>query len=212
MEHQITQDENATHIDWTHDGVTPRMLDWFWSNMEKAFLLWHPSEHEPLTWEIAPKVGQFVGAVHLAPQTWSDGTRQNLYIRFEDLNHVPHQVKRYICYEHCVVVAGLGFGPESMVNPDPLGYRLHQWQKTDGGVVGKSSGIGAHKPENTEQGMVWAKHCLEEVGNWGVFLPRLYELYKVLKNPAYNPLCNLSVEGQGALAKYKYPQETGGKP
>ncbi|MCB0032042.1 MAG: hypothetical protein KDE28_29230, partial [Anaerolineales bacterium] len=89
MEYNITQDEVGTHIAWSHDGVTARMIDWFWSNMEKCFLLWHPEEHEPLTWEIPPRHGNHVGAIHLAPQTWSDGTRQNLYIRFEDLAEVP---------------------------------------------------------------------------------------------------------------------------
>ena len=80
----VTQDALGTHLDWEHDGITPRMIDWFWSNMEKGFLLWHPSEHEPLSWAVPVAPGNLVGAVHLAPQTWSDGTFRNLYIRFED--------------------------------------------------------------------------------------------------------------------------------
>ena len=91
MNYTITQDALGTHIDWQHDAVTAKMIDWFWSNMEKAFLLWHPEEHEPLTWVIPPKV------------------------------------------------AGLGFGPESLANPDPLGYRLHQWQKSDEGMRASSA-------------------------------------------------------------------------
>ena len=75
MDHQVTQDTTGTHLDWRHDGVTARMIDWFWSNMEKGFVLWHPTEHEPLTWVVAPQDGDPVGSVHLAPQTWSDGNR-----------------------------------------------------------------------------------------------------------------------------------------
>lgn len=204
MESKMNQDAMGTHIDWSHDGVTPRMIDWFWSNMEKGFLLWHPEEHQSLIWVVPPKHGNPIGSVHLAPQTWSDGTLQNLYIRIEDIATIPDDVKKYIIYEHCIVVAGLGFGPESMEVTDPMGYRIHQWQKTDYGVVGKSSAIGMKKKETPEDGLVWAKHCGEEIGNWGVFLPQLYNLYKVVTNTKYNPFADLSVEGKGNDLKYKY--------
>jgi hypothetical protein len=204
MEVNVVQDKMGTHIDWQHEGVTPRMIDWFWSNMEKGFLLWHPAQHEPLIWAVPVKPGNPIGSVHIAPQTWSDGTRQNLYIRFEDLATIPADVKEYIIYEHCVVVAGLGFGPASLEKGEPMGYRIHQWQKTDYGVVGKSSAIGTRKKETPEEGIVWSKHCIEEIGNWGVFLPQLYTLFKVVTNTDYNPYADLTVEGKGKDLKYKF--------
>jgi hypothetical protein len=204
MKTNLVQDNMGTHLDWMHEGVTPKMIDWFWSNMEKAMLLWHPEQHEPLEWAIPPKHGNPVGSIHIAPQTWNDGTRQNLYIRFEDLNDLPDEVKEYIVYEHCVVVAGLGLGEECLENPQPLGYRIHQWQKTDYGVEGKSSAIGMKKKETKEEGLIWADHCMEEIGNWGVFLPTLYNLYKVVKNTDFNPYADLSVEGKGKEVGYKY--------
>jgi len=204
MEASISQDALGTHIDWKHDGVTARMIDWFWSNMEKCNLLWHPEQHEPLIWAVAPKHGNPVGSVHIAPQTWSDGTRQNLYIRLEDPAVVPAVVKSVIIYEHCAIAAGLGFGPESLANKDPMGYRVHQWEKTDYGVVGKSSAIGAVKKETPEEGMIWATHCIDEIGNWGAFLPQLCMLYRVVKKTDYNPFADLSLEGLGEDAKYKY--------
>lgn len=204
MDVTITQDAMGTHIDWQHEGVTPKMIDWFWSNMEKAILLWHPEEHEPLIWAVAPKHGNPVGSVHIAPQTWSDGTRQNLYIRMENFADLPAALKNYVVYEHCMVAGGLGFGPESMENPEPFGYRIHQWQKTDYGVVGKSNAIHGKKVLTTEEGMVWAKHCTQEIGNWGVFLPQLYNLYRVVKNTEYNPFTDLSVTGNGRDLRYKY--------
>lgn len=204
METKLVQDKMGTHIDWSHEGVTPKMIDWFWSNMEKAFLLWHPEQHEPLEWAVAPVHGNPIGSIHIAPQTWNDGSRQNLYIRFEDLNDVPAEVKEYIVYEHCVIVAGLGLGEESLKDPKPLGYRIHQWQKSDFGVVGKSSAIGTRKKETPEEGIIWSEHCIEEIGNWGVFLPQLYNLYKVVTNTKYNPYADLSVEGIGAEVRYKY--------
>lgn len=204
MESKITQNDLGTHIDWKHDGVTAKMIDWFWSNMEKAMLLWHPEQHEPLIWAVPPKHGNPVGSIHIAPQTWSDGTRQNLYIRHEKFSDIPNEVRNLIEYEHCIVVGGLGFGPESIEKSEPLGYRLHQWEKSDDGVVGKSSAIGATKKETPEEGLIWAEHCIGEVNNWGVFLPQLYQLYKVVKNTDYNPYTDLSVEGKGENIRYKY--------
>ena len=100
MENVVTQDIMGTHIDWKHEGLTPRMIDWFWSNMEKGFILWHPEQHRPLTWAVPPVHGNLIGSIHLAPQTWSDGTFQNLYIRAEDPGKLPAEVKEYIIYEH----------------------------------------------------------------------------------------------------------------
>lgn len=203
-EKKLIQDDMGTHLEWCHECVTPKMVDWFWCNMEKCFLLWHPEEHQPLTWAIPPKPGNPVGSVHLAPQTWSDGTFQNLYIRMENPKDVPEAVKNYIVYDHCVIVAGLGFGPESLNVDEPMGYRLHQWQKTDYGIKGKSSAIGRKKKETPEEGLVWAKHCAQEIGNWGIFLPPLYALYRVVKNPEYNIQADLTVEGQGKDLRYKH--------
>ena len=171
--------------------------------MGKGFVLWHPTEHEPLTWVVPPRHGDPVGSVHLAPQTWSDGTFQNLYIRFEDPAEVPAHVGDVVVHEHCVIVAGLGFGPESVEAPDPMGYRVHQWSPTDEGLVGRSSAIGARKRETPEEGLVWAKHCAEEIGNWGVFLPQLYALYRVVPEGPRNPFADLSVEGSGATLRYR---------
>lgn len=85
-----------------------------------------------------------------------------------------------------------------------MGYRIHQWQKTDAGVIGKSSAIGTRKKETKEEGLVWAAHCEEEIGNWGVFLPTLYNLYKVVTDTNRNPYSDLSVTCKGSKAEYKY--------
>jgi len=204
MEYTVSYDGKATILDWEHEGITPKMVDWFWSNMEKCFLLWHPSQHEPLEWAVAPKHGQPIGSIHIAPQTWSDGSRQNLYIRFEALEDVPTWVKEYIKYEHCVIVAGIGLGEDALENPEAMGYRIHQWEKTDAGIMGQSVAIGIKKQESKQDGEVWAEHCGEEVGNWGEFLALLFNLYKVVENTDYNPYADLSVEGRGELLKYKY--------
>ena len=147
MDYQITHSALGTHIDWALDGVTASQIDWFWSNMEKGFILWHPEQHEPLSWPVPPVHGNPLGAIHNAPQTWDDGRRQDLYIRFERLEDLPDPVRAAICHSHVIAVSGLGFNEASMQDPEPLGYRLHQWSPSDSGVVGKSTAIGARKPE-----------------------------------------------------------------
>ncbi len=199
----ITQDENGTHLDWKHENVTSKMIDWFWSNMEKGYILWHPEQHEPLEWAIAPKNGNPIGSIHIAPQTWNDGVRQNLYIRMEDVKTLPDFVKSYIKYDHVVAVAGIGLGEQALKNPQVMGYRIHQWQATDSGVIGCSSGIGMLKKESKANGLIWAAHCREEIGNWGNFLPQLFKLYEVVINPLTNPFADLSIVKEGNNVSYK---------
>ena len=85
----VEHDVLGTHFRWRHANVTAAMIDWFWMNMEKGFILWHPEQHEPLEWVVPPVDGAPLGAIHNAPQTWDDGRRQNLYIRFERFEDVP---------------------------------------------------------------------------------------------------------------------------
>lgn len=199
-----THDGLGTHFDWALDGVTPRMIDWFWSNMEKGFILWHPEQHEPLEWPVPPRHGDPLGAIHNAPQTWGDGRRQNLFIRFERLDDVAPEIRDLIVYEHVMVVAGLGFDDEAMRRGEPLGYRLHQWEASDEGVRGRSSGIGTRKPETAADGRVWAAHAGQEIANWAAFLPLLYQLYRVVSDPRRNPFADLSVNGRGRAARYRH--------
>jgi hypothetical protein len=204
MQFEVTHNELGTHLDWSLEGVNAREIDWFWSNMEKCFILWHPEQHEHLTWPVAPVQGNPIGAIHNAPQTWDDGRRQNLFIRFEALESLAPELRDVIEHEHVLIAAGLGFDDEALANGVPMGYRMHQWSKSDSGVVGKSSALPTRIPETVEQGKVWAAHCGQEIGNWEVFLPQIYDLYKVVKDPRRNPFTDLSVTGRGRDAVYTH--------
>ena len=196
--------EDAMVLEWELDNVTPRMIDWFWSNMEKCMLLWHPEQHEPLEWAVPPVHGNPIGSIHIAPQTWNDGTRQNLYIQFQDVASLPDPHTPYIKHEHLAAVCCIGMGEAALEKPEPWGYRIHQWSKSDNGVIGCSTAIGALMKENHADKLNWATHCEEEVGNWGVFLPALYPLYQVVKNTDYNPYADLSIEKYHNKFRYKY--------
>ena len=208
MQAKVTQDQSGTHIDWELEAVTPRMIDWFFSNMEKGMLLWHPNQHEPLEWYIPPKHGDPLGSVHIAPQTWSDGTRQNLYIRMEDPRTAPDEVTSLIVYRHCLLAGGNN--QETIDHGQPFSYRLHQWESTDAGVKGRSSAVDAAKKSTPQEGLLWADHAIEEIGNWEFFLPPLYNLYRVVTNTDYNPFADLSVERQGGTVRYKHIHSSAG--
>jgi hypothetical protein len=194
----------AMILEWELEQVTARMIDWFWSNMEKCNLLWHPEQHEPLEWAVPPVHGNPIGSIHISPQTWDDGTRQNLYIQFQDIATLPDHLHTYITHEHVAAVSCIGMGADALKKPQLWGYRIHQWSKSDSGVIGSSTAIGVLKKENHEDKLIWAAHCEKEIANWGVFLPTLYTLYRVVKNTAYNPFTDLSIEQKENGFRYKY--------
>ena len=117
---------------------------------------------------------------------------------------MPESIRELIEYRHVIVVAGLGFDEAAMQRAEPMGYRLHQWQAGDEGVVGRSSGIGTRRPETAADGRVWAAHAGQEIANWERFLPQLYTLYRVVTDTRRNPYADFSVEGRGRAALYRH--------
>ncbi len=89
-----------------------------------------------------------------------------------------------------------------MRDPKPLDYRVHQWQKSAEGVIGKSTAIGKRKPETPEDGMVWAKPYVQESAS-GVSSRPSYTLFQVVKNTNYNPYTDLTVEDQGYRGRFR---------
>ncbi len=186
----------GTHIDWRHDGVTARMIDWFWSNMEKGFILWHPEQHEALEWAVPPKHGDPLRRDPHRPADLERRPPQNLYIRFERLEDVAPEIRDYIVYEHVVIMAGLGLGEECLRTPI-------QWDT--GSTNGRRPTTAStenlrhrhRKKETVEDGKVWAAHNIQEIGNWGVFLPQIYSLYKVVTDTTAipSPICQWKAAG-----------------
>ena len=64
-----------------------------------------------------------------------------------------------------------------------------------------SSAIEA-KENAADDGLIWAAHANEEVGNWEVFLPTLMRLYRVITDPEICPYYSFRVEGSGRDARY----------
>ena len=137
MKSTTWQDDHPwTHIDWELDDVTPYQLNWFWCNMEKGDYLWHPNQHKGFEWWISlEEAGGPLGSVHIAPQTWNDGVKIRPYIKFPRLEDVPAEYRDLIKYDHVVFAGAISIIGDDVKPDDPvLGYRCHQWQKSDNGV------------------------------------------------------------------------------
>jgi hypothetical protein len=67
-----------------------------------------------------------------------------------------------------------------------------------------SSAIGTRRKETVEDGKIWAAHCSEEIGNWEVFLPDLWRLYRVVPIGDRNPFTDLSLDGKGRAARWRH--------
>jgi hypothetical protein len=204
---EIRQDEIGTHLDWELECVTSKMLNWFWCNMEKCDNLWHPDQHVGLSWFIDIREKGPIGSIHRAPQKWNNGVLITPYIRLEDVTKAPDKVRRVLKYDHAIIAVGMNLdGIEDTYDPGKtpkLAYRVHQWQSSEAGVVGMSSGIEVVE-NDADSGMIWAQHAAEETGNWEVFLPQLYSMYRVIKDKSICPYYSFELEGQGLEAKYKY--------
>lgn len=206
MNSKTRQDKRGwTHIDWELEGVTAKMLDWFWCNMDKCDYLWHPNQHDGFSWmpsESPQERGTPIGTIHIAPQTWNDGVEMRPYLRIEPFEQVPDEIRALIKYDHAVIVGGISIFDGDVKADDPaFVWRVHQWQKTDAGVVGMSSGM-TKAGFDVESGLIWAAHALEEVGSWELFLPDLYRLYRVITRKDICPYYSFRVEGEGRGARY----------
>jgi hypothetical protein len=210
MVYEAVQNEAGTHFDWELEAVTPKMLNWFWCNMEKCDQLWHPNQHMGLTWMIDVKKSGPIGSIHRAPQKWNDGKVITPYIRLDDPAKTPDHVRKVLKYDHAIIAVGFNLeGKEDLYDPETTrkeAYRIHQWQSCESGVVGMSSAIPLHESSDQyeDSSMIWAVHAQEEITNWEVYLPQLYSLYRVVEDRDICPYYSFEITGTGLNAQYKY--------
>ncbi len=203
IKQEMWGDTELTSVYWEMEEVTPTMIDWFFSNMERGYNLWHPNQHFGFGWYKDQSEGP-IGSIHWATEAYSDGTHFKIFLRMERPENLAPVMQDLIQYDHVLIVGNVGDSDEVMENykgwdTPPIMHVMHQWTKTDKGVKGISTMYGGNLPQD-----VWAIHSSEETGNWEVFLPDLYHLYRVIQDPEINPHYDFSVEGKGADAKYKY--------
>ena len=205
MEYKVTQLDNGwTYFDWTlSGGVTAEMIDWHWSNIDKTFLLWHPSDHYGIEWYIPVTKDQFIGAIHYTLQA-RDGAHdmtmemvreQGLGLAFLDIAELNgYGLSDLVIYSHCCLVGARKHGK---IDPKFNSFRLHQWEDRDGKVVGRTTAVMFDPVEleaEKKRLIGWVKHAAMEIGRFEEFLPQLFTLYLAVKDPNVNPFHDLTVE------------------
>jgi len=200
---KVWKDERGwRHIDWELRGVTVVMLDWWFCNMDRGYELWQPEDHKYFRWIRKPKQGWPIGALQETIQKFGAGPYVKDYIRWEDVETAPDEIKSIIVYDHVVVAGLVGLAPpdqEVQEAHKPLSYVIHQWEATEFGVRGRSTG--ALPPEEVEN---WAQHAQIEQSRLEEFLPQLYMLWSVIKDPEVNPQCCFKVVREGNIIRYAF--------
>jgi succinate dehydrogenase / fumarate reductase flavoprotein subunit len=180
---QATHTPPLQEVTVDHDeliGVTPEMIDWWWVNMEKGYPLWQPNDHKSFVWEVPPPVGGYLGAIQIAEERMGPTPPIKIRIRWDDPEDCP--IPRV--YEHAIVASGIG--PDGQVRA----MILHQYEATPRGTRMRSTMryMGSVPPRMPE---IWKNHDRAEVSTFPDFLPDLYRLWQVVKDPTINRQCSL---------------------
>lgn len=169
-------------------GVTPEMIDWFWDNMEKAYYLWAPDEHVSFTWEIPPAQNGHVGAIHIVREAEPPMPEKTLRMRFE----TPKVCPIPLIYSHAVVIGRLGLDAPA-VGGEPISYTIHEYEEAPAGTKMRSTFM-LEKGWTAQAREALSHHNKKEATGFSRFLPQLYELYQVIKNPEINVQCSLKYD------------------
>lgn len=164
-------------------GVTPEMIDWWWVNMEKGYPLWEPTDHKSFVWEVPPPVGGYLGAIQIAEEAMRPMPAMKIRIRWDDPKDCPIPVM----YEHAIVASGID------EQGNVMAMILHQWERSPRGTRMHSTMrfFGPVPPAVPE---IWKAHDRAEVSTFPTFLPDLYRLWQVVKDPTINRQCSLKVK------------------
>ena len=205
----------VTMSDEEHEirGVTPEMIDWWWDNMEKGYPLWHPVDHHDFKWAEGKSPGEIghIGAVQIADQSRGAGAPRTggKVGTWLDVSSFPFPID----YDHCLVLEGFSQDKE---NQD---FCVHMYSATDYGTkhrfivimhrprankMKEARESGKLPPQPTWNGM---GHFTAEAYCWEQFLPTLWKLWQVVKDPECNPQCDLRIKKMpGGRYAYVTPQ------
>lgn len=194
-------------------GVSAKMLDWFWANMEKGYYLWAPGSHKRFSWVKSPAEYGMDKSVHMIsemigkglPVFGGDGVEIHR-LPLEEFFPFTTCLKHVICEG---VYNALG---------EIVDSTIHMWEDADGGCVHITATV-----QNTKASMpppfvldlmkkdsdvkitpnYETDHEDYEASQWPVFLPALYKLWENHPDPSQNVRCNLEVKKTGVY-EYRY--------
>jgi DAPG hydrolase PhiG domain len=144
--------------------VTPEMIDWWWDNIDttERYRMWHPESHLTFAWE-GEEGSEHIGKTHRVTEIVGGATVE-LRIRWEDPDRIP--IERI--YSHAN--AGCVLDDKG----EPASWALHEYEETDRGTKMRSTfRLPDGLPERFIEGL--RQHNTEEMAQFPVFLPALYE-------------------------------------
>ena len=197
-------------------GVTVRMLDWWWSNMEKGYYLWAPGSHKRFNWVREPWRYGFVNSAHCIAESVGEGYAvfggNGIQINRLDMDYFPFTE----ALEHVIV--------EGVFNDlgEFIDMTVHMWDACVGGCRHITAAVAnpyASEPPRFVIEMMKAggkppiapsstDHCEYEAGRWSLFLPQLYQLWDSHPDPTQNVFYDLSVR-KNAQGQWEYVHENG---
>lgn len=210
------------------EDVTPVMLDWFWANLEKCYLLWAPGDHTSFEWINPPSRVGFVGSSHFSSQSFYPGGPQggNLALRV-GMDSYPFTT----CLDHCYIeksTISQEITSNTVTASGMEAYYIAQWSGHPKGCLWRCSVI--MEPRDVVQMQGWTSpstdgdpepsrgtgdasqvaHGVYENARLTQFLPALYNIWKVVPDPGQNVPNDLRVtrEADGAwryVNPYKPP-------
>lgn len=183
-------------------GVTAKMLDWFWANMEKGYYLWAPGSHKRFSWVKAPWQYGFFHSVHMISEAVGKGCPvfggEGVEIHRLGLDYFPFTA----ALAH-VLVEGVFNDKDEFVD-----MTVHMWEDCEGGCRHITAAVAsstvsepprfikemlAEDPTVKPVSPAETDHGDYEASRWPVFLPKLYDLWKDHPDPSQNVACDLAV-------------------
>lgn len=196
-------------------GVSARMLDWFWANMEKGYYLWAPGSHKRFSWVKAPWQYGFIHSVHMIAESVGKGDMvfggEGIAIHRLDLHYFP-----FTYALHHVLVEGVFNDKHEFVD-----MTVHMWEDCVGGCNHITASVAsttvsepphfvkeilAKDPHAKLVAPSTTDHTEYEASMWPKFLPQLYHLWEGHPDPSQNVICNLAVRKTGTYT-WKYIAE-----
>lgn len=179
-------------------GVTAKMMDWWWANMEKGYYLWAPGSHKRFNWVRTPWEYGFEKSAHMIseamvpgkPVFGGDGVQ---------INRLPLSWYFFTTHLSHIIVEGVFNGKDEFVDST-----IHMWEDVEGGCNHIVAGVANTRcseppafvledPTSAPAPADGAHHSEYEASRWPVFLPTLYHLWEGHPDPSQNVICDLTV-------------------
>lgn len=179
-------------------GVTAKMMDWWWANMEKGYYLWAPGSHKRFNWVRTPWEYGFEKSAHMIseamvpgkPVFGGDGIQ---------INRMPLTMYFFTTHLSHVIVEAVFNAKDEFVDST-----IHMWEDTEGGLnhivasvvntrCSEPPAFVLADPTSAPTPQDSAYHSEYEAAMWPKFLPTLYGLWEGHPDPSQNVICDLTV-------------------